>query len=175
VLPSGELAAALTEIEPIAVRGPFFRIVAFKYLDAVGRGATNILSGVPGRDRGGRYNPAGGFLTTYVAESAETAVSEGVRPFVGSGVVSALSRPLVLLTVDGHLERVLDLLDPRVRTRVETDEAELVAPYLLDALRGETSTQRLGRMTYESGPSKPCAGRLRSGPEDIRWPCSRNV
>ena len=132
--------------------------MAFKYLHAVGRGAPNILSGVSGRDRGGRYNPAGGFLTTYVAESAETAVSEGGRPFLGSGVASALGRPLVLLTIDGHLERVLDLLDPRVRMPVETDEAELVAPYLLDALTGETSTQRLGRLAYESGTFEAVRG-----------------
>jgi hypothetical protein len=37
-------------------------------------------------------------------------------------------------------ESVLDLLDPRVRARVGTDEAELMTPYLLDALKGETAT-----------------------------------
>ena len=165
MLPAGELGAALTKVDPVAVRGPFFRTVAFKYLQAVGRGASNILSGVPGRDRGGRYNPAGGFLTTYLAESSETALSEGVRPFLGSGVASAVARPLVMLSVEGHLERVLDLLDPRVRARVGTDEAELMAPYLLDALKGETATQRLGRIAYESacfeglrGPSVQRAG-----------------
>jgi RES domain-containing protein len=55
-----------------------------------------------------------------------------------------------MLSVEGHLERVLDLLDPQVRARVGTDEAELVAPYLLDALKDETATQRLGRIAYES-------------------------
>ncbi len=139
MLPARELGVALTRINSVTVRGPFFRTVAFKYLRAVGPGASNILSGVPGRDRGGRYNPAGGFATTYLAESVETAVSE--------------------------LERVLDLLDPRVRARVGTDEAELVAPYLLDAPKGETATQRLGRIAYESarfeglrGPSVQRAG-----------------
>jgi RES domain-containing protein len=150
MLPAGKLGAALAQVHPVTVPGPFFRTVAFKYLQAVDRGASNILSGIPGRDRGGRYNPAGGFLTTYLAESAETALSEGVRPFLGSGVASALARPLVVLSVEGHLERVLDLLDPRVRARIGTDEAELVAPYLLDALKGETATQRLGRIAYES-------------------------
>jgi RES domain-containing protein len=156
---------ALTRVDPVPVRGKSFRTVAFKYLQAAGRGAPNMLSGVPGRDRGGRYNPAGGFLTTYLAESAETALSEGVRPFLTSGVASALARPLVMLSVEGHLERVLDLLDPSVRARVGTDEAELVAPYLLDALKSETATQRLGRMAYKSarfeglrGPSVQRAG-----------------
>ena len=165
MLPAGELGVALTEVNPVTVRGPFFRTVAFKYLQVVGRGAANILSGVPGRDRGGRYNPAGRFLTTYLAESAETALNEGVRPFLTSGVASALARPLVLLSVEGHLEHVLDLLDPRVRARAATDEAELMAPYLLDALKGETATQRLGRIAYESarfealrGPSVQRAG-----------------
>jgi len=165
MLPARELRVALTRINPVTVRGPFFRTVAFKYLQAGGKGPSNILSGVPSRDRGGRYNPAGGFATTYLAESVETAVSEGARPFLGSGVASTLARPLVMLSIEGHLERVLDLLDPRVRARVGTDEAELVAPYLLDALKGETATQRLGRIAYESarfeglrGPSVQRAG-----------------
>lgn len=85
MLPAGELEAAVATIEPVAVAGPFFRTVAFKYLRA-GRVAPNILSGVPGRERGGRYNQAGGARTTYIAESAETALSEGIRPFLGSGV-----------------------------------------------------------------------------------------
>jgi RES domain-containing protein len=150
MLPAGELEAALREIDPVTVPGPFFRTVAFKYLQAAGRGSSNILGGAPGRDRGGRYNPAGAFLTTYLAESAETALSEGTRPFLGSGVARELTRPLVVLSVHGRLERVLDLLDTRVRARVGTDEAELVAPYLVDALKGETGTQRLGRIAYES-------------------------
>ena len=146
MLTAGELGVALTRVDPVIVRGPFFRTVAFKYLQVVGRGTSNILSGVPGRDRGGRYNPAGGFLTTYLAESAETALNEGARPFLTSGVASALARPLVMLSVEGDLEHVLDLLDPSVRVRVGADDAELVAPYLLDALKGETATQRLGRI-----------------------------
>jgi RES domain-containing protein len=150
MLPAGELQKALAEVEPVSVAGPFFRTVAFKYLLAAGRTSPNILSGVPGRDRGGRYNAAGGFLTTYLAESPETALSEGNRPFLGSGVAGALTRPLVVLSVRGHLGRVLDLLDPRVRARIGADEDELVAPYLLDALKGETGTQRLGRIAYES-------------------------
>lgn len=151
MLPSGELAAALATIAPVPVAGPFFRTVAFKYLQRAGRTAPSILSGVPGRERGGRYNPAGGARTTYIAESPETALSEGVRPFLGSGAAPALTRPLVMLTIRGQLQRVLDLLDPRTQARVGTDAAELVAPYLLEALREETATQRLGRLTYRSG------------------------
>jgi len=151
MLPAGELEPALATIAPVPVSGPFFRTVAFKYLRGAGRVAPNILSGVPGRQRGGRYNQAGGARTTYMAESAETALSEGIRPFLGSGVASALSRPLVMLTVRGQLHRVLDLLDSSVQARVGTNSAELVAPYLLDALKGEPATQRLGRLAYLSG------------------------
>jgi RES domain-containing protein len=150
MLPSGELEAALATIPSVTVAGPFFRTVAFKYLQRAGRTSPNILSGVPGRERGGRYNPAGGARTTYIAESPETALSEGVRPFLGSGVAPALTSPLVMLTIQGQLQRVLDLLNPRVQARVGTNPAELVAPYLLEALRGETATQRLGRLTYLS-------------------------
>ncbi len=150
MLPTGELPAALAKIEPVAVPGPFFRTVALKYLQATGRSAPHILSGVPGRQRGGRYNPAGSHLTTYLAESPETALSEGMRAFLGSGVTPALTRPLVMLTVRGQLHRVLDLLDPAVQARVGTNPAELVAPYLLDALKAETATQRLGRLAYLS-------------------------
>jgi RES domain-containing protein len=150
MLPSGELEAALAAIEPVPVAGPFFRTVAFRYLQATGRAAANILGGVPGRERGGRYNPAGGCRTTYLAESAETALSEGSRAFLGSGVATALTRPLVVLTIRGELHRVLDLLDARVRSRVGTNAAELVAPYLLEALKGETATQRLGRLADRS-------------------------
>jgi RES domain-containing protein len=109
------------------------------------------VDSVPGRERGGRYNPAGGPRTTYIAESPETALSEGVRPFLGSGVAPALPRPLVMLTIQGQLQRALDLLDPRTQASVGTDAPELVAPFLLDALRGETATQRLGRLAYLSG------------------------
>jgi RES domain-containing protein len=151
MLPSGELEAALATIAPVPVAGAFFRTVAFKYLRRAGRSAPNILSGVPGRERGGRYNPAGGPRTTYIAESPETALSGGVRPFLGSGVAPALPRPLVMLTIQGQLQRALDLLDPRTQASVGTDAAELVAPFLLDALRGETATQRLGRLVYLSG------------------------
>lgn len=181
MLPAGELEKVLAEIEPVSVPGPFFRTVAFKYLHAAGRTSPNILSGAPGRHRGGRYNAAGGFLTTYLAESAETAVSEGNRPFLGSGVTSALTRPLVVLSVRGHLGRVLDLLDPRVHARIGTDEAELMAPYLLDALKGETVTQRLGRIAYESarfeavrGPSaqRPGGHTIAVFPERVVAPSS---
>lgn len=151
MLPSGELESALATIASVPVTGPFFRTVAFKYLQRAGRTAPNILSGVPGRERGGRYNTAGGARTTYIAESPETALSEGVRPFLGSGVALALTRPLVMLTIQGQLRRVLDLLDPRLQARVGTSSAELVAPYLLEALKGETATQRLGRLANLSG------------------------
>ncbi len=151
MLPEGELHRVLAGIDTVSVAGPFFRSVAFKYLSGAGRTVPNILSGVPGRDRGGRYNAAGRFLTTYLAESADTALSEGSHAFLGSGVAAGLTRPLVMLSVAGRLARVLDLLDPSVRARVGTDEAELVAPYLLDALKAETVTQRLGRVAYESG------------------------
>jgi RES domain-containing protein len=151
MLPSGELEAALATIASAPVSGPFFRTVAFTYLQRAGRTAPNILSGVPGRARGGRYNPAGGARTTYIAESPETALSEGVRPFLGSGVTPALTRPLVMLTIQGQLQRVLDLLDPRIQARVGTNAPELVAPYLLEALKGDTATQRLGRLAYLSG------------------------
>ncbi len=151
MLPSGELEAALATIVSIPVAGPFFRTVAFKYLQRAGRSAPNILSGVPGRERGGRYNPAGGARTTYIAESPETAWSEAIRPFLGSGVAPALSRPLVMLTIQGQLQRVLDLLDQRIQARIGTNAAELVAPYLLDALKAETDTQRLGRLAHLSG------------------------
>ncbi len=150
MLPSGELRAALVAIEPVAVPGPFFRTVAFKYLQATGRIAPHVLSGLPGRERGGRYNSSGSYLTTYLAESPETALSEGIRPFLGSAVTPALTRPLVMLTVRGQLHRVLDLLDPGVQGRVGTNAAELVAPYLLDALKGEAATQRLGKCAYLS-------------------------
>jgi RES domain-containing protein len=150
MLPAGELETALEAIDPVLVTGPFFRTVAYKYLRAAGRVAPNILSGVPGRERGGRYNPAGGARTTYLAESAETALSEGTRAFLGSGVAAALTRPLVMLTVRGQLYRLLDLLDPTVQARVGTNAHELLAPYLLAALKGETATQRLGRLAYLS-------------------------
>jgi hypothetical protein len=116
MLPSGELESALATIASVPVTGPFFRTVAFKYLQRAGRTAPNLLSGVPGRERGGRYNTAGGARTTYIAESPETALSEGVRPFLGSGVARALTRPLVMLTIQGQLRRVLDLLDPRIQS-----------------------------------------------------------
>lgn len=181
MLPAGELENVLAAIEPVSVPGPFFRAVAFKYLHAPGRTSPNILSGVAGRARGGRYNAAGGCLATYLAESAETAVSEGNRPFLGSRVASALTRPLVVLSVQGHLGRVLDLLDPRVRARIGTDEAELIAPYLLDALKGETVTQRLGRIAYAStrfeavrGPSaqRPGGHTIAVFPERVVAPSS---
>ena len=38
-----------------------------------------------------------------------------------------------------------------MQARVGTNAAELVAPYLLEALKGETATQQLGRLTYLSG------------------------
>jgi RES domain-containing protein len=150
MLSGGELEGALATIEPVAIAGPFYRTVAFKYLQASGRVAPNILSGVPGRARGGRYNPAGGALTTYIAESPETALSEGLRPFLRSGAAATLTLPLVMLTIQGRLHRVLDLVDRQVQARVGTNAAELVAPYLLDALRGETATQRIGTLAYLS-------------------------
>jgi RES domain-containing protein len=151
MLPGRELESALPAIAPVPLAGPFFRTVAFRYLHAAGRSAPRVLIGVPGRERGGRYNPAGAFLATYLAESAETALAEGSRPFLGSGVARALSRPLVLLTIRGSLHRVLDLLDPAVQSRLGTNAAELVAPYLLDALSAEPPTQRLGRLAFECG------------------------
>lgn len=111
-------------------------------------------------------------------------MSKGGHPFLGSGAAAALARPLVLLSVEGHLERVLDLLDPGVQAAVGTDGAELVAPYLLAALRGETATQQLGRIAYETGrfealrgPSAQRAGghSIAVSPDRVRPPSRLEV
>jgi|ERR1041384_3754978 RES domain-containing protein len=144
MLGGGELVAAINVAPLTALAGPYHRYVLHRYIAlALSSGSPlHILSGVPARTAGGRFNLPGRFLTTYLALDAITAQVEAER----------ITAPFVHVPVAGDLQAVLRLDDPRVTALLHLTPAELHADWRFPNARGlETTTQKLGHAVYASG------------------------
>jgi RES domain-containing protein len=101
----------------------------------------HILSGLPTKTAGGRFNFPNRFRTTYLALDPITAQIEAER----------ITAPYIHVPVVGDLQRVLRLDAPAVTAVLRLTPAELHADWRIPNAHGvETITQQLGHAAYES-------------------------
>lgn len=102
---------------------------------------------------GARFTPQGGFGCIYLASDAVTALRE-VSAVFGEGTL--LTPPWTVFAVEGFLQRVLDLTDPAVQSRLGTSLAELTGDWVLsqelhqEGLGPLPPTQLLATVAYET-------------------------
>lgn len=142
---------SLKKIERISLHAPFFRNMDIRYLQ-------DPLSSLGSLKHGGRYNRKGLFEVLYLAPDPETAFKEALKS------LSAYFPPRALVTVEVHMQRVLDLQDENVMKELDIRRERLSMSWILS--EKETYTQKLGRLIYESKlfegiryPSAQVAGR----------------
>jgi len=137
-----DLLRSLETVAVVPLVGPFHRYVLQKYiLDAVKNGRPlHVFSGEYSLQDGGRFNYPNRHRTAYVARDETTARIEGER----------IPAPYVHFPIAGRLQRVLDLGDPAVTTKLQVSAGDLGADWRLLNDRGQESpTQRLGYAVYE--------------------------
>ncbi len=77
---------------------------------------------------GARFTPLGGFGSIYLASDAVTALRE-VSAVFGEGTIR--TPPWAVFAVEGFLQRVLDLTDPDIQSRLGTSLSELTGDWVL--------------------------------------------
>jgi RES domain-containing protein len=138
----------------ISAGGPWNRVVDYEWMEKPPPGETGPPQPLwPGGAalRGARFTPPGQFGSLYFSEDPLTAQIEAEKIFQSSsGKLFPIKRPpWVNLTIEGVLNRLLDLTDPSIRQRLGTSLAELTGVWHLSE---ETPpTQLLGAAAYASG------------------------
>ncbi len=104
---------------------------------------------------GARYTPRGGMKSLYLAADPETAFAEVNQIYAKlrrqSPPVMAPVPACTLFSVAARIERVLDLTDIAIQSALETNEAELSAPWRESQQSGTLPpTQWLGRAAYDT-------------------------
>ena len=184
MLPADQLAKALPTVKLRAVHGPWSRCVGYRHLLAPPPGATSGLPqplwGGAAKIAGARFTPKGGFDSLYLASDPVTALTE-VSALVAlpGGPVPVRAAPLVIVSVDGVVSRVLDLCEADTLAALGTNMQEITGRWVKVA---QPPTQVLAQTAYDAGtiagiqyPSAKHAGgvnlvvfpdRLTSGPTD---------
>lgn len=169
MLAQSDLAVALSWISPRAAHGFYSRFVEFRRLSTTGphpAPGPKPLWGLGSRLYGGRFTPKGTFEAIYLAEDPVTAIAEvsGVLYSPPAPIPLTAQPPLVLITVEGILLRVLDLTVSGVQSALGTNWQELTGAWRhIQATGQEAPTQTLGRVCHQSGRF-----------EAIRFPSSKN-
>jgi RES domain-containing protein len=154
MLPASDLRRALNQISPLCVQGPFSRFVPFRYVAQHRPGPPpRPLWGIGSFENGGRYNAPRTFEVIYLAEDAITALAEVDLVFRPSGlnIGKIKGQPMVHISIDGLLERVLDVTLIEVQQTLGTGPQQLTGSWLLMQSAGrEAPTQELGRIAHAS-------------------------
>ena len=146
MLPPADLGAALAQIKLVTVRGPWWRIVAFRHLL---RSPSQPLWAAGSKIEGARFTPKGGFDSLYLAGDPVTALAEvNSLVILPGGPVPVPSPPCTLLAVQGVVSRVLDITQADILEALGTTETEMTAPWILVA---QSPTQLLAQAAYNSG------------------------
>jgi RES domain-containing protein len=158
VLPESELCKALLDVPTLPEVGIWSRVVGYHLLQGPPPGSVGPPQPLwpGGSARGGaRFTAKGSFGSIYLASDPVTALKEVAALL--TGIETFRTPPWVVFTVEGFLERVLDLTDPTVQRRLGTSLAELTGDwrYSQDVHeRGDgplPSTQLLGKVAHETG------------------------
>lgn len=151
MLQGSRLKAALARVKPVAVHGPWWRLISYRHLLPPPRGgcAPRPLWGGAARLHGARFTPPGGFDSIYLAGDPITALME-VQSLVllPRGTVGVKEAPSTLLAIDGVVSAVLDLTDPSVLKLLGTNEQEMTGIW---SGVGSPPTHRLGEVVFQTG------------------------
>ncbi len=134
--PAAELVAALSGVKLRAVHGPWSRCVGYRHLLAPppgggAGGSPQPLWGGAAKIAGARFTPKGGFDSLYLASDPVTALTE-VSALVAlpGGPVPVRTAPLVIVSVDGVVSRVLDLTDADTLAALGTNPQEITGTWV---------------------------------------------
>ena len=153
MLPAAQLAGVLLAAKLRAVHGPWSRCVGYRHLLAPPPGATSGLPqplwGGAAKLAGARFTPKGKFDSLYLASDPVTALTE-VSALVAlpGGPVPVRAAPLVIVSVDGVISRVLDLTDAAILAALGTNVQEITGTWVKVA---DPPTQTLAQAAYDSG------------------------
>ena len=152
--PVAELFAALSGVKLRAVHGPWSRCVGYRHLLAPPPGGVagslpQPLWGGAAKIAGARFTPKGGFDSIYLASDPVTALTE-VSALVAlpGGPVPIRAAPLVIVSVDGVVSRVLDLTDVDTLAALGTNAQEITGTWVKVI---HPPTQTLAQAAYDSG------------------------
>lgn len=141
-----ELNAALAKLQLVTVHGPWWRIVAFRYLL---KKPAKPLYAAGSKIDGARFTPKGSFDSLYLAGDQVTALAEvNSLVLVPGGPLPVPAPPCTLFAVKGIVTRVLDLTDATTRAMLGTDEQEMTGAW---AKVPNPPTQLLAQAGYDSG------------------------
>ena len=153
MLPDAQLTAALPSAKLRAVHGPWSRCVGYRHLlgappSSTG-GSPQPLWGGAAKLAGARFTPRGGFDSLYLASDPVTALTE-VSALVAlpGGPAPLRAAPLVIISVDGVVSRVLDLTNAATLALLGTNEQEITGTWVKVA---RPPTQTLAQAAYDSG------------------------
>jgi RES domain len=158
VLPEKELREALLDLPTFPEVGIWSRVIGYHLI----QGPPPESTGKPqplwpdgAVQSGGRFTPKGSFGSLYLASDPVTALSEVAAVVTGMGPIR--TPPWVVFTVEGFVEKILDLTNPHVQSRLGTSLSELTGDWRFSQdlyLTGKgpiPPTQLLGKVAFEAG------------------------
>jgi RES domain-containing protein len=152
MLAFAQLKAALAKVDLISVHGPWSRVVPYRHLAAPPPGRTGKpqpLWGGGATRQGARFTRKGGADSIYLADNPITACIEVFGLILlPTGPTMVHSAPLVLISVDGIVNHVLDLTDLATLTSLGTNAQEVTGTWVMSA---NPPTQLLGQAAYDCG------------------------
>lgn len=141
-----KLGKALAKIPLASAHGPWTRSIGFQHL--MGANPQPLWGGAA-KVRGARFTPLGGFDSIYMATDPITALTEvWALIMLPNAPLPVLSRPLVIVSLEGILHCLLDLTDGPTLTSLATTVQEVTGPW---ATSFNPPTQVLGQYAYDSG------------------------
>ena len=146
MLHGAQLKKALLKVRLMAVHGPWWRAVAFRYLS---KPPFEPLYASGSKLAGMRFTPKGSFDSLYLANDPVTALAEvNSLIMLPGGPVPMAARPYTIVAVNGIVSRVLDLCDATVLATLKTTEMEMTGAW---ATSVTPQTQVLAQAAYDSG------------------------
>ncbi len=152
MLSAVELVAAFPAAKLRAVHGPWSRTIGYRHLLGPPpgvSGAPQPLWGGAAKLFGARFTPKGSFDSIYLADDPITALTE-VSALVAlpGGPVPVRAAPLVIISADGVVSRVLDLTDAATLALLGTNEQEISGTWVKIS---KPPTQVLAQAAYDFG------------------------
>jgi len=99
---------------------------AFRFIDPRYSETADLFAGKGSLFANGRWLAKGTQFATYTSLEPETALAESLAANRYFGFPDSNSTPIVLVTAEAHLERVVDLRDGKVRQRLRIAEKKIV-------------------------------------------------
>ncbi len=128
-----------------AFEGTCFRCLSPRYANV-----RDAISGEGSRYAAGRFHVKGAFLIVYTACSLDLALWEYTHTARSRGFDVAQLLPVMLLSLEVKLTRVLDLTDAATRRALKIN-LPTVRMGSWEISEGESATQQIGRLASEAG------------------------